>query len=160
MALRFFTIPTADPASAEAELNAVLSSHRVVSVDRRFVDQGSQSFWAICVDCISGVSEKIGGYSGKERIDYREKLTPEQFRVYAELRDLRKQLAQADAVPVYTVFTNDQLSKMVEGRVTTKAALEKIDGVGEARVVKYGPRFLDLLTKLLEVNHETNRPPV
>jgi superfamily II DNA helicase RecQ len=41
-------------------------------------------------------------------------------------------------VPVYAVFTNEQLAKMVTGGVVTKAALEKIDGVGEAKATKYG----------------------
>ena len=160
MAFRFFTISVHDGADVEAELNAFLGAHRVVSVDRRFVDLGNQSFWAICVDYIAGPSGRAGANTARERVDYKEKLTPEQFRVFAQLRDLRKEVAQAEAVPVYTVFSNDQLARMVTDRTTTKAALERIDGIGDARVAKYGPRFLDLLTKLLEGRDEASRPPV
>jgi hypothetical protein len=42
-------------------------------------------------------------------------------------------------VPVYTIFTNEQLAQMVQSRATTKAALEKIAGVGDARIEKYTP---------------------
>ena len=48
-------------------------------------------------------------------------------------------------MPVYTIFTNEQLAQMVTEAGATKAALEKIAGVGDARVEKYGPRFLELL---------------
>jgi hypothetical protein len=46
MAYRIFSIPIRDARPAEAELNAFLGSHRVLSVDRRCVDRGEDSFWA------------------------------------------------------------------------------------------------------------------
>ena len=58
---------------------------------------------------------------------------------------LRKEIAQADAVPVYTIFTNEQLAQMVQARATTKAALEQVAGVGDARIEKYGARMLEVL---------------
>ena len=48
------------------------------------------------------------------------------------------------------VFTNEQLAQMVQGRATTRSDLEKIDGVGDARIEKYGPRFLELLNRQWE----------
>jgi len=50
MPLKFFIVPVLDAAPAEAEINAFLARHRVVAIDRRWVDQGSSSLWAICVD--------------------------------------------------------------------------------------------------------------
>ncbi len=160
MAYRFFTISVHDSYDTEAELNAFLSGHRVVSIERRFVDLGVQSFWSICVDYLTGPSGKNSPYSPRERVDYKEKLTPEQFQVFAQLRDLRKELAQAEAIPIYAVFSNEQLARMVTDRVTTKDALEKIEGIGDARVSKYGPRFLELLGKLMGLRHEANGPTV
>jgi len=54
MALKFFTIAIREPAEAEAELNGFLRSHRTLSVDRRFVNLGENSFWAVCVDAGTG----------------------------------------------------------------------------------------------------------
>src|SRR5437870_1589459 len=127
MALRFFTIPVRQASQAEAELNGFLSSQRVLAVDRQFVNVGENSFWALCVDYLPSSSGVSGEASGKKgRIDYREELSPQAFAVFARLRDLRKQIAQAEAVPVYTIFTNDQLAQMVRRRATTKADLEGI----------------------------------
>lgn len=155
MAFRFFVIPIHLDGDAEAQLNAFLASHKVLSIDRRWVDQGSQSFWSFCVDYLPSAktSKEAVRVEQRDRVDYKEKLAPEQFRVFAALRELRKEIAQAEAVPVYTIFTNEQLAQMVTSKVTSKTALEKIDGVGEARVGKYGERFVELLTRMLGTNH-------
>ena len=53
--------------------------------------------------------------------------------------------AEAEAVPPYAVFTNEQLAAMVTGRVADEAGLAAIDGVGPARVERYGARFVAAL---------------
>lgn len=148
MAYKFYTIPIRDAEPAEAELNAFIRAHKVLSVDRRWVDQGADSFWSFCVDYLDSAGQvPARGNAARGKVDYKELLSAEEFTVFARLRDLRKEIAQTDAVPVYTVFSNEQLARMVQSRVTTKAALEQIAGVGDARIEKYGPRFLDLLEK-------------
>jgi len=148
MAYRFFIIPVREGNEAAVELNGFLQSHRVLAVDRRWVDQGTESFWSFCVDYIETRGSAPGRNKeghGRGKVDYREVLSPADFAVFARLRQLRKELAQAEAVPVYTVFTNEQLAQMVQARATTKAALEKIAGVGDARMEKYGPKVLNFL---------------
>ena len=43
----------------------------------------------------------------------------------------------------YVVFSNEQLAEMVKKKVTSKAALKEIEGVGDARVEKYGAGVLE-----------------
>jgi superfamily II DNA helicase RecQ len=150
MPYHIFIVPVHDDGSAIVELNGFLRSHKVLSVDRRWVDLGTESFWSFCVDYLErgagGVQTGKGG-GARGKVDYREVLSPEDFAVFARLRQMRKEISQAEAVPVYTVFTNEQLAQMVQTRATTKAALEGIAGVGDARIEKYGARFLDFLCK-------------
>ena len=146
MSLKFFTIPVQDDGTAEQTLNTFLCNHRVLSVDRRWVDQGPSSFWALCVDYLDSSAVQPGtgrAASQRGKVDYKELLNPEDFARFADLREVRKQIAQAEAVPVYTIFTNEQLSQIVQKRVSTKAELEQIEGVGDARVEKYGARILE-----------------
>jgi superfamily II DNA helicase RecQ len=160
MSLKFFMIPVRHPSQGEEELNSFLSSHRVLAVDRRFVEQGENSYWTVCVDYDNAVAGPgMSGFSKKGRIDYREVLPPAQFAIFAKLRDLRKQLAQAEAVPVYTIFTNEQLAEMVRRGAKSKADLEAIAGVGDSRVSKFGSQFVALLIATA-VNHETDGKPV
>ena len=51
-------------------------------------------------------------------------------------------------MPVYTIFTNEQLAQMAQTKARTKADLEKIEGIGDARIEKHGTRFLELLSRL------------
>ena len=55
MPLRFFAVPARDSSGFEQELNGFLAQHKVVSIDRHLIDQGVNSFWAICVDYLSHV---------------------------------------------------------------------------------------------------------
>ena len=50
MALPFFFIPVRAPEASEQELNSFQSSHKILTIDRHFVDQGSSSFWALRID--------------------------------------------------------------------------------------------------------------
>jgi superfamily II DNA helicase RecQ len=165
MAFRFFTVPIQNSAQAEAELNAFLGSHKVLAVDRRWVDQGPASFWTFCIDYLDGAPAAARSEGGRlvgkgPKVDYKEVLKPDEFAVFSRLRDLRKDIAQAEGVPVYTIFTNDQLAQMVQARATTKAALEKIAGVGDARIEKYGGRVLDLLSQAWRASDEASGPAV
>ena len=54
---------------------------------------------------------------------------------------MRQGIAKDEAVPVYMIFTNEQLAQMVRLEARSKADLDKITGVGEARIQKYGERF-------------------
>lgn len=154
-------IPVVSPETAEAELNSFLQSHRVLSVERRWVDQGSQSFWAICIDYHAGSPSATNEFkANKSKVDYREVLSPEQFARFAKLRDLRKQVAQTEAVPVYTIFTNEQLAEMMRQNCSSPADLEKISGVGDGRVTKYGAKFLELLSSFDGTIDATSKPLV
>ncbi len=148
MAFKFFTIPVSDAAVAEAELNGFVRQHKVLSVDRRWVEQGPSSFWAFCLDFLDAPSKEAisaGAGDRRTRVDYKELLKPEEFALFAKLRDLRKEIAQTEAVPIYTIFTNEQLARMVQTKARTKSALEQIAGVGDARIEKYGTRVLEFL---------------
>lgn len=153
MALKFFRIPVEGSALVEAELNAFLSGHKVLRLTRELVERESSPGWAVCVEYVAGAGVAAatgsgGGSAGSKRggdkIDYREVLSTEEFAVYAQLRDLRKELAQKEGVPVYGIFRNDQLAAIAQQRPQSHAALGKIDGIGEARVEKFGAAVLAL----------------
>lgn len=145
MRIDFFYIPARGSEEDTAQLNALLSSARVLSVDREFVADGPNSFWSICVQHQSA-SQRAPGPGKRPPVDYREVLSPEDFAVFARLRELRKQIAAREAVPPYSIFTNEQLAQMVQQRVSNLSGLKAIEGIGDARVAKYGAPFLDLLS--------------
>lgn len=148
MALRFFIVPVNDSGAQEQELNGFLAAHKVLSVERRLIDQGVNSFWAVCVDFVERHSDSTIGKSNlsRNRIDYKQVLPPEEFALFSKLRDLRKELALRDAVPVYALFTNEQLAQMVQRGCRSKADLGEIEGIGESKLEKYAEMFLSMLS--------------
>ncbi len=145
MKIRIFTIPALDPAAAEQELNAFLAAQRVVRCERHFVADGGQSFWSFCVEWLEGggAPAAVGNKSGRgERVDYREVLCEADFAVFARLRNLRKALAEAAGVPPFAILTNEQLAAVVTRKVNSMEELSAIEGVGPARVEKYGAAIL------------------
>jgi superfamily II DNA helicase RecQ len=150
MGLRFFVVPVHESGDFEQELNGFLARHRVVSIDRHLIDEGVNSFWAICVDYLShtpGESSQNPNLS-RNRVDYKTILSPGDFVVFSRLRELRKELSQTEAVPVYALFTNEQLAQMVQRRCQSKSDLSQIEGIGESKIDKYAERLLPLLLTL------------
>ncbi len=160
MKFRFFTISAQSPETGQQALNAFCAEHRVVSVDKQFVAQGVESYWSICVCYTEGADSVRSALSGKrDRVDYKEVLSESDFAVYAELRSLRKSIAEQEGVPAYALFTNEQLAAMVTARATTLSALGEIEGVGKARLEKYGALFLPLLANAFAAAEERLESP-
>ena len=163
MGFKFFVIPIHASEEIETELNHFLLTHRVISVNRQFIADGSNSCWAMCIEFISGKNvEGTVKYSplSRNRIDYKSILSPDEFTVYSQLRALRKEIAQIEAVPVYTLFTNEQLAQIVQRKCQSKSDLIGIEGVSEVKVEKYLDKLLNILHPLTDYHNETNRESV
>lgn len=145
MPFEFIQIPANGQGSAKEELNKLLRGGRIASVRKEFVAHGEDSFWAFCVEYLDGLIAADKSRSSAPKIDYKEVLNEVDFSVYSKLRDLRKEFFEKEAIPAYSIFTNEQLAAMVTEKVDSLSALGKINGVGVARVEKYGAAFLAIL---------------
>jgi superfamily II DNA helicase RecQ len=150
MSLHCFFVPARAPEPAQSELNQFLAGHRVLAVHREWLADGAHSGWAFCVETVAGRGPlppelKAGGARRGAEVDYKQVLSPPDFAVFSQLREVRKQLALAAGVPVYDVFTNEQLAAMVTGRVASRTALQDIEGIGVARADKFGAAVLAVL---------------
>lgn len=146
MQFRIFSVPASGDAAAEEELNHFLRANRVVSVSKELSTVAGSPTWFFCVEYLN---DGKGGADASNRnarrgpsVDYREVLSPEDFAVFVRLRDARKALSQRDAIPVYAICTNEQLAQIAQARCDSASALQKIPGVGEAKVQKYGAELL------------------
>ena len=143
MKIKFFVIPIKNIIEAETEVNSFLSSHRILTTNREFVNNGDNSYWALQIEYIdSTIKSQITPNIKKPRVDYKEILSDEDFIIFSRLRELRKKLAEKEGVPVYTIFTNEQLSEMSKRKIKTKSEMLNIDGIGEAKTNKYAELFL------------------
>ena len=149
MPFEFIQIPANGQGNAKEELNKLLRGGRIASVRKEFVANDEDSFWAFCIEFLDGslsVMDKGRSATSGPKIDYKELLNEADFGVFARLRDLRKVISDKEAIPAYSIFTNEQLASMVTGKVDSLAAMGSIPGVGAARIEKYGAAFLAGLT--------------
>lgn len=151
MAYNFFYVPVSHGGTATANLNRFLAEHDIVSVERQLILDGPNSAWTVCVGFNDGGQTPPGTTPGvlaaakRAKTDYRDVLNPVDFAIFSRLRALRKTIADAAGMPLYGVFTNDQLADMVTRRTTSMAALLEIEGLGSARADKYGATFLQAI---------------
>ncbi len=74
------------------------------------------------------------------------------------LRDLRRQLADANGVPPYVVFHDAALKDMIQQRPAALSEMLNVLGVGQAKLDKYGQAFLEVLNRVERIESETSMP--
>jgi superfamily II DNA helicase RecQ len=153
----YFFIPARQPSPAQDELRELTTHLRVLTLTQHFVADGAQSGWAVCVETVDGPGPLPAGLKAESSarsvtargkpapVDYKQLLNERDFTLFAALRDLRRELAQAEGVPPYAVFTNEQLAAIVTGGVDTVAGLQAVEGIGPARIDKYASAVLSCL---------------
>lgn len=152
----FLESPCSPEPGAANVLNDFLRTHSILAVQKEWVSAADSSFWAFCIQYqeAGAAQADAGGGRGSigGKVDYKEVLSTGQFEGFARLRVLRKTLAERDGVPVFTVFTNEQLAEMVRLPVRSLAELKGISGIGDARAEKYGQEVLVELARLPAAN--------
>ena len=68
--------------------------------------------------------------------------------LFEELRNLRREIADAESVPAYIVFNDASLVQMVRDRPSTKEDFLAITGVGPNKLDRYGSQFLSLIKRI------------
>lgn len=148
MTLHFFFVPARRPEPVQTELNALLARGRVVAIRRDWLADGADSGWAVCVEVTEAAAPlpadlRAGAPARRgQAVDYKDTLSPADFSLFASLRTLRKQLAERDGVPVYAVFSNEQLAQIATNRPGQASALAALDGIGDARLQRFGAEVL------------------
>lgn len=130
------------------EMNAFMRSHRIVNVEKQFFATAESGYWCFCVNYLenAGVNTSSNQQQGKPKVDYKEVLEPKQYAVFTRLREIRKQIADDNAVPAFAVFTDSELAEISKLDPLTPENMLTIKGVGQAKVDKYGAAFCQLPT--------------
>lgn len=73
------------------------------------------------------------------------------------LKDLRKQVAKEKNLPPFVIFLENSLEDMATLYPTTIDELEKCQGVSKGKAMRYGRKFIDLISKYV-VENEIEKP--
>lgn len=68
-------------------------------------------------------------------------------KLFARLRQLRKQIADREEMPPYVIFSDISLAEMSELMPLTDREFLNINGVGHIKLKKYGTEFMDIINE-------------
>ena len=66
--------------------------------------------------------------------------------LFSALKAKRRALAEEQGVPAYVIFPDRTLIEMATARPATLDEMRGISGVGEVKLARFGPKFLEVLT--------------
>lgn len=143
MQIKIFTIPVIGGEKDNDSMNAFLAGHKVVELDKEMVVLSNMNYWTFCIKYLQGDTP---GRNLKypEKVDYRTILNEEEFKRFSNFREIRKQIAQKEALPAFAIFTDAELAQMAKLEQVTKANLADIKGVGVKKIEKYGAQFITI----------------
>ena len=145
---KIFRVPSNSNSEEETAFNTFLRSVTHLTIHRDFVVMDSHSYTVFTVEYYENGQPLGKSKSKKAKIDYREVLSPEDFTLFAKLREWRKGTAAREAIAVYTIFTNEELAQIAGQRPKSKSALQKIPGIGEAKVNKSAQEVLAIVAAI------------
>lgn len=147
MKLKVFTFRFTPEAGGfdDAALVAFTTDKEVLAVHEHFFVHELVPTWALLV---SYRDVPRAGERDRPReavTDWRASLSAEEQRLFETLRTWRNTRAKRDAKPPYLLFSNRQMAEIAKRRPATLAALQEVEGFGEARAQDFGRELLALI---------------
>jgi len=81
---------------------------------------------------------------GRRDEEWRRIISESDMGLFNLLRDWRSKQSKKEGLPPYVLFTNKELAQIVKDRPQSLAELAKIDGIGKAKIEKYGAAILGI----------------
>ena len=77
--------------------------------------------------------------------------------LFENLRSLRTQLAKAENVPPYIIFSDKSLKDMQNLMPTNSTEFLEVSGVGKNKAHKYGPKFMEVIAQFKSVDTKVKK---
>jgi len=146
MQVQIFSISAIENSSELQKMNAFLRGHKIIDIEKQFVNNASESFWSFCIRYINSDNQlSLNPQTKKAKVDYKEVLDEKTFAVFSRLREIRKEIAKEDAVPAYAVFTDYELSEIAKLPVILESTIQSIKGIGQKKTEKYAIKIQEKL---------------
>ncbi len=155
MQIKIFNIPIGAEEMQIEELNHFLRANKIIDVKRELAMFDGRGCWSFCITyMLNGQNAEQSKSGNSTKIDYKEILDSKTFEIFSNLRKIRKNIAEAEAVPAYAIFTDAELAEISKLQEVTTDTLRTVSGVGQKKIEKYGIRLIESLRQYMD---ETGR---
>ncbi len=137
----------------DGPLREFIQDKEVVSIRDHFFIRHEQPYLVLVVNYSlkPAVTEAVAAQpnKGSKRRDetWRELVAEADVPLFNALRDWRAARARRDGLPVYVICDNRQLAAIVTARPQSLAQLGEIEGIGKAKLERYGTDLLSVLAR-------------
>lgn len=145
MQIKIYSLPIGGDESLTEEMNHFLCANKIIDIRKELASVNGNSCWTFCITYMqTNRPTEIGTsrHGNNQKVDYKEVLEPETFDKFSNLRKLRKQIAESEAIPAYAIFTDAELAELSKLPELTLETMQKIPGIGKKKIEKYGTVFV------------------
>ena len=134
----------------DSPLREFLKAKEVFAIRDHFFVRNELPYLAVLVTY--GLRPPVAGSAPPEKAagrnaSWRKQVSDADLPLFNALREWRAERAKRDGVPPYIICTNRQLAAMVNARPGSLSRLGAINGIGKAKLEKYGQELLALLAR-------------
>ncbi|MDP6775696.1 MAG: HRDC domain-containing protein [Candidatus Latescibacteria bacterium] len=166
MLIRVFTLEFRSALGGfdDGELRDFLKDKEVLGIRDHFFVKDQSPYLAVVVTYnLLGLEEGQTARTQQKdrgrREEWREILQEPDWPLFNALRDWRNGQGKEEGVPPYVVCTNRQLAEIAHRRPPSLSKLATTEGLGKAKVERYGAAILDIVTQAAEpVQSATEEP--
>ena len=136
-------------------LRAFIAGKEIVSLKEQFFFKDNVPYWSVMLMYKSkprpiDLSKESQKKVEDKKDDYRSVLTEESTPLFNLLREWRNEKAKKAGSPPYILFNNLQLAQIAGKKPETLTQLASVEGVGRAKIKKYGEEILQIARTLKE----------
>jgi len=157
MFVRVFTLRFSDATDGfdNQPVETFLADKDVLSIHDHYFEKDGIPYIALVVcfrtKAVDPVVEGLADKKSKRDESWREFLPEADWPLFNTLRNWRNERSKQEGIPPYVICNNRQLAEIIKSRCNSLEALRQIEGLGDAKLTKYGQQLLALLAKFAEV---------
>lgn len=143
-------------------LRAFLAGKEIVSIKEQFFFKDNVPYWSVMLMYKSkprliDLSKKSQEKVEDKKYAYRSVLTEESTPLFNLLREWRNEKAKKAGYPAFYLFNNLQLAQIAVKKPETLTQLASVEGVGKAKIKKYGEEILGI-ARILKEQQKIEKP--
>ena len=143
-------------------MNRFLRSHKVLEVEQQLISTKSGTHWHFCIKYLANAQPDKSGTKpeiksqNSSKVDYKDILDEKTFAVFSILREIRKKIAEEEGMPVYAIFTNEELAGIAALDEIQPETIKTVKGIGNKKTDRFGQHLVEKYN--LMTNSEYNEP--
>lgn len=150
--LKIFTVKYSEKSESfpDSAMSGFLADKEVLRWESHFFERKGEFFWTVLAEyrasSVPGQVKPGAEKAAKKGEGYKEILTDADWPLFKVLKEWRGEESKKEGIPPYIICNNMQLARISVTRPTSLNELQNINGIGKAKIEKYGKDILRIVS--------------